>query len=254
MDISQASVLVTGGASGLGLGTVKAFVARGVPVVAVDLPTSSGAQVAKELGDLVTFAPADVTDSAAFDQALDVAESLGSLRAVVHCAGKAATLRVLEKDGSPSDVDIFASVVRTNLVGSFNVVRLSASRMVKNEDLGEERGVIILTSSVAAWEGQIGQMPYASSKAGIVGMTLCAARDLARKKVRVNSIAPGIFDTPGLGRHSQEVRDGLAAQVPHPARMGQPAEFAQLALSIIENPMINGETIRIDGAIRMAAR
>jgi NAD(P)-dependent dehydrogenase (short-subunit alcohol dehydrogenase family) len=126
--------------------------------------------------------------------------------------------------------------------------------MVKNEVLGEERGVIILTASVAAWEGQIGQMPYASSKAGIVGMTLCAARDLARKKVRVNSIAPGIFDTPGLGRHSQEVRDGLAAQVPHPARMGQAAEFAHLALAVVENPMINGETIRIDGAIRMAAR
>jgi NAD(P)-dependent dehydrogenase (short-subunit alcohol dehydrogenase family) len=126
--------------------------------------------------------------------------------------------------------------------------------MARNEPLQDERGVIVLTASIAAWEGQIGQMPYASSKAGIVGMTICAARDLARKQIRVTSIAPGIFDTPGLGRHSQEVRDALAAQVPHPTRMGVPAEFGQLALAVIDNPMINGETIRIDGAIRMASR
>lgn len=254
MDISNGTALVTGGASGLGLGTVKALVARGIRVIAVDLPTSSGKEVAVELGELVDFVPADVTDTDAFSEALDAAEAAGPLRVVVHCAGRGGTLRVLDRDGGPGDLELYEAVVRTNLIGSFNVLRLSASRMAKNDVVGEERGVIVLTASIAAWEGQIGQMPYASSKAGIVGMTLCAARDLARKMIRVDAIAPGIFDTPGLGRHSQEVRDGLAAQVPHPARMGVPSEFGQLALAIIDNPMINGETIRIDGAIRMAAR
>lgn len=254
MDLTNGSALVTGGASGLGLGTAKTLVARGVKTVIVDLPTSRGVEVAEELGALATFVPADVTDTDAVNNALDVAESLATLRAVVHCAGRGGTMRVLDRDGGPGDFEMFEAVVRTNLIGSFNVLRLAASRMVKNEALSGERGIVILTASVAAWEGQIGQMPYASSKAGIVGMTLCAARDLARKQVRVSSIAPGIFDTPGLGRHSQEVRDGLAAQVPHPARMGVPSEFGQLALAIIDNPMINGETIRIDGAIRMAAR
>lgn len=254
MDALKGSALVTGGASGLGLGTVETLVAKGVPTVLVDLPSSRGAEVASELGELATFVEADITDSESFDKALDVAEAKGPLRSVIHCAGKAATLRILDREGLPSDLSTYEDVVYTNLVGSFNVLRLSASRMVRSEPEGEERGVIILTASVAAWEGQIGQMPYASSKAGIVGMTLCAARDLARKQVRVNSIAPGIFDTPGLGRHSQEIRDGLAAQVPHPSRMGTPKEFGQLALSMIENPMINGETIRLDGAIRMTAR
>jgi NAD(P)-dependent dehydrogenase (short-subunit alcohol dehydrogenase family) len=248
-DLTNGSVLVTGGASGLGLGTVKTLVGRAVPVVVVDLPTSSGAEIAEKLGPLARFAAADVTDTRSFDQALDAAEAIGPLRAVVHCAGRAATLRVLERDGSPGDIGIYEGVVRTNLIGSFNVLRLAAARMARNEPLQGERGVIVLTASIAAWEGQVGQMPYASSKAGIVGMTICAARDLARKQIRVTSIAPGIFDTPGLGRHSQEVRDALAGQVPHPARMGVPAEFGQL-----DNPMINGETIRIDGAIRMSSR
>ena len=254
MDLTNGTALVTGGASGLGLGAVKALVGRGVPVVMVDLPTSKGKEVANELGDLVDFVPADVTDTDAVNEALDFAEKDKPLRAVVHCAGRGGTMRVLDRDGGPGDMEMFEAVVRTNLIGSFNVLRLAASRMVRNEVIEQERGIVVLTASVAAWEGQIGQMPYASSKAGIVGMTLCAARDLARKQVRVSTIAPGIFDTPGLGRHSQEVRDGLAAQVPHPARMGVPAEFGQLALAIIDNPMINGETIRIDGAIRMAAR
>ncbi|MGW4338567.1 SDR family NAD(P)-dependent oxidoreductase [Rhodococcus koreensis] len=254
MDMSNATALVTGGASGLGLGTVKEFISRGVPTVMVDLPTSDGIEIARELGELVTFMPADITDTEQFDAALDTAEKTAPVRAVVHCAGRAATVRVLDKGGNPGDIEQYQGVIKTNLVGSFNVLRLSASRMVKYEASVEERGVVIMTASVAAWEGQIGQMPYASSKAGIVGMTICAARDLARKQVRVNSIAPGIFDTPGLGRHSQEVRDGLAAQVPHPSRMGVPSEFGHLALSIVENPMINGETIRIDGAIRMSAR
>ena len=254
MDMSNGTALVTGGASGLGLGTVRALVDAGIPTTMVDLPSSDGTEIAKELGDLASFVPADITDTEQFDAALDNAEGIAPLRAVVHCAGRAATVRVLDREGGPGDIEAFEAVVRTNLVGSFNVLRLSASRMVRSQPEGEERGVIILTASIAAWEGQIGQMPYASSKAGIVGMTICAARDLARKQVRVNSIAPGIFDTPGLGRHSQDVRDALAAQVPHPSRMGVPSEFGHLALAMIENPMINGETIRIDGAIRMAAR
>ncbi len=149
---------------------------------------------------------------------------------------------------------MYENLIRINLIGSFNVLRLSAARMVNNEPVDGERGVVVLTASVAAWEGQIGQIPYASAKAGVVGMTLVAARDLARKLVRVNSIAPGTFDTPILSRFSQEIRDGLAAQTPHPARLGQPDEYAKLALSIVDNAMINGETIRIDGAIRMQPR
>ncbi|USC15053.1 SDR family NAD(P)-dependent oxidoreductase [Rhodococcus sp. 11-3] len=254
MDITQGSAVVTGGASGLGLATVKRFVGLGVPTVILDLPTSDGEVVAKELGELAVFAPADVTDPEAVNRALDAAEERAPLRAVVHCAGRGGTVRVVEKDGTPGSLDMYENLIRINLIGSFNVLRLSAARMVNNEPVDGERGVIVLTASVAAWEGQIGQIPYASAKAGVVGMTLVAARDLARKLVRVNSIAPGTFDTPILSRFSQEIRDGLAAQTPHPARLGQPDEYAKLALSIVDNAMINGETIRIDGAIRMQPR
>ncbi len=254
MDLSNATALVTGGASGLGLGAVRKLIERGVPTVIVDLPGSRGKEVAAELGELATFVPADITDTARFAEALDAAEAIAPLRGVIHCAGRAITLRVLDRQGDAGDLESYRAVIETNLIGSFNVLRLSAARMARHEPVGEERGVIVMTASVAAWEGQIGQIPYASSKAGIVGMTLVAARDLARRRIRVNSIAPGIFDTPGLGRHSDEVKAGLAAQVPHPARMGVPAEFGQLALAVMDNPMINGETIRIDGAIRMSAK
>lgn len=254
MDLSHASALVTGGASGLGLGAVTKLIDAGIPTVIVDLPSSNGEQIAADLGKLASFAPADVTDSEQFKAALDVAEEIAPVRAVVHCAGRAITLRVLDREGNPGDIDSYRAVVETNLVGSFNVLRLAAARMVRYEPVGEERGVVVLTASIAAWEGQVGQIPYASSKAGIVGMTLVGARDLSRKLVRVNSIAPGIFDTPGLGRHSDEIKAGLAAQVPHPSRLGVPAEFGHLALAVIENPMINGETIRIDGAVRMSAK
>ncbi|WP_420749019.1 SDR family NAD(P)-dependent oxidoreductase [Rhodococcus sp. O3] len=254
MDMTHGSAVVTGGASGLGLATVERFVAQGTPTVIVDLPTSDGEVVAKSLGDLAVFAPADVTDPDAVNRALDAAEALAPIRAVVHCAGRGGTVRVVEKDGTPGSLDLYENLVRINLIGSFNVLRLAAARMVRNEPVDGERGVVILTASVAAWEGQIGQIPYASAKAGVVGMTLVAARDLARKLVRVNSIAPGTFDTPILSRFSQEIRDGLAAQTPHPSRLGQPDEYAKLALSIVDNAMINGETIRIDGAIRMQPR
>jgi NAD(P)-dependent dehydrogenase (short-subunit alcohol dehydrogenase family) len=254
MDLRDASALVTGGASGLGLATARELVAAGTPVVILDLPTSAGEAMAKELGDLATFAPADVLDPAAVEQALDTAEARGPLRALVHCAGKGGTVRVVERDGSPGSLETYEALVRLNLVGTFNVLRLAAARMARNEPIEGERGVCILTASVAAFEGQIGQIPYASAKAGIVGMTLVAARDLATKLIRVCTIAPGVFDTPILSRFSDEIKAKLAAQIPHPARLGQPTEFARLAKHIIDNPMLNGETIRLDGAIRMAPR
>ena len=169
----------------------------------------------------------------------------------MHCAGRGGKLRLVEKDGTPGSLELYQEVVDINLVGSFNVLRLAAARMVKNEEVGGERGVVIMTASVAAFEGQIGQVPYASAKAGIVGLTLVGARDLARKLVRVVTIAPGTFETPILNNLSDKARESLASQVPHPSRLGVPDEYAKLALSIVDNAMINGETIRIDGAIRM---
>lgn len=254
MDLTHSSAVVTGGASGLGLSTVRRFIAQGVPTVIIDLPSSNGEAVAAELGELAHFSPADVTDAMAVDRALDVAVGQAPLRAVVHCAGRGGTVRVVERDGTPGSLEDYENIVRINLIGSFNMLRLAAARMITNEPVEGERGVIVLTASVAAWEGQIGQIPYASAKAGVVGMTLVAARDLARKLVRVNGIAPGTFDTPILSRFSQEIRDSLAAQTPHPARLGDPDEYAKLAMSIVDNAMLNGETIRIDGAIRMAPR
>ena len=188
------------------------------------------------------------------EAALDLAEERGPIRALVHCAGRGGTVRVVERDGSPGSLEMYTDLVRVNLVGTFNSLRLTAARMARNEPVGGERGVCVLTASVAAWEGQIGQIPYASAKAGVVGMTLVAARDLASKLIRVTTIAPGIFDTPIMSRFSDEVRAGLAKAVPHPSRFGEPDEFAMLALQVIDNPMLNGETIRLDGAIRMPAR
>ncbi|MDT9591687.1 SDR family NAD(P)-dependent oxidoreductase [Nocardioides zeae] len=254
MDLTHGSALVTGGASGLGLATVNRLVERGVPTTIVDLPSSAGAEVAEQLGDLATFSPADVRDEAAVDAALDVTTGRAPLRALVHCAGRGGTVRLVNKDGSAGDYDLYRELVDINLVGTFNVLRLAATRMAANEPVDGERGACVLTASVAAWEGQIGQIPYASAKAGVVGMTLVAARDLSRSLIRVCSIAPGIFDTPILARFSDEIRDGLAKQVPHPARLGRPEEFASTALHVIDNPMLNGETIRLDGAIRMAPR
>ncbi|PXY29394.1 3-hydroxy-2-methylbutyryl-CoA dehydrogenase [Prauserella coralliicola] len=249
MKLDNSAAVVTGGASGLGLATVRRFVERGVPTVIVDLPTSDGERIANELGELVRFGAADVADAGAVSEALDLAR--GPIRALVHCAGRGGTVRVVERDGSPGSLETYESIVRTNLIGTFNVLRLTAARMVTNEPVDGERGVCVLTASVAAWEGQIGQIPYASAKSGVVGMTLVAARDLARKLVRVCSIAPGTFDTPILSRFSDEIRDGLAKQTPHPQRLGDPEEFAALAHHIVDNPMLNGETIRLDGAIRM---
>jgi NAD(P)-dependent dehydrogenase (short-subunit alcohol dehydrogenase family) len=255
MDINGVSAVVTGGASGLGLATVHRLLGGGAGhVVIADLPVSDGEAVAKELGDRVHFVAADVRDEAQMNAVFDAATEAGPLRVLVHCAGRGGPVRVVGKDGSPGSLETFSEIVGINLVGTFNVLRLAAVRMATNEPLDGDRGVCILTASVAAFEGQIGQIPYASSKAGIVGMTIVAARDLASKAIRVCTIAPGTFDTPLLARLSEDVRASLAKTVPHPSRLGEPAEYAKLALSIVDNGMLNGETIRLDGAIRMAPR
>jgi NAD(P)-dependent dehydrogenase (short-subunit alcohol dehydrogenase family) len=254
MKLDGARAVVTGGASGLGLATVRRLLDSGAHVTIVDLEQSDGAAIATSLGPRVRFAAADVTDAAALEQALDAAAERGPLRILVNCAGRGGALRLVEKDGSPGSLELFETVIRVNLIGTFNALRLAAARMATTEPLGEERGVCVLTASIAAWEGQIGQVPYAAAKAAIVGMTLVAARDLADKMIRVATIAPGIFDTPLLARLPDNVRAGLGASVPHPKRMGVGDEYAALALAIIENPMLNGETIRLDGALRMTPR
>jgi NAD(P)-dependent dehydrogenase (short-subunit alcohol dehydrogenase family) len=254
MQIENTAVVVTGGASGLGRATAERLAKQGALVVIADLPTSDGEMVAAQIGGKTQFVAADVTSEANMIRVFDAAESLGALRAVVHCAGRGGTLRVVDKHGLPGSLELYETVIRVNLIGSFNVLRLGAARIAKSQIVDGERGVIILTASVAAFEGQIGQIPYASAKAGIVGMTIVAARDLAGRQIRVCTIAPGTFDTPILARLSSEVRESLAKAVPHPTRLGRPPEFAMLAAHIIENPMLNGETIRLDGAIRMPPR
>jgi len=255
MDLAGSSAVVTGGASGLGLATVKRLLAAGADrVVFADLPGSDGKVVAESLGDRVVFVPADVRSPEEMELVFDAAEEAAPVRALVHCAGRGGAVRLVNRDGSPGDLELYSEVISINLIGSFNVLRLAAARMARNEPVDGDRGVCILTASVAAFEGQIGQIPYASAKSGIVGMTIVAARDLAGKQIRVCTIAPGTFDTPLLNRLSDDVRDSLAATVPHPSRLGQPDEYAKLALSIIDNGMLNGETIRLDGAIRMAPR
>lgn len=253
MDIKGIVAVVTGGASGLGRATAERLVANGAKVVIADL-AEAGDEVALEIGGGTKFVQADVTNTDQMNAVFDAAESMGTLRAVVHCAGRGGPIRVVDREGNPGSLEIYETVVRINLIGSFNVLRLGAARMAKAEPVEGERGVVVMTASVAAFEGQIGQIPYASAKAGIVGMTIVAARDLASHQVRVCTIAPGTFDTPILQRVKPEVREGLAAAIPHPRRLGRPEEFAMLAQQIIENPMLNGETIRLDGAIRMPPR
>lgn len=249
MDISGGSALVTGGASGLGRATAERLVGRGARVVIVDLPQSAGASVADEVG--ARFVAADVTSEADMTAALAAAAEMAPLRVVVHCAGRAAPSRVLDKSGAPGSLEEYAAIVHLNLIGSFNVLRLAAAQMATNDLQDGDRGVVILTASIAAYEGQIGQMSYSSSKAGVVGMTLVAARDLASRQIRVCTIAPGLFDTPILSRLPEEARAAFGRSVPHPARLGDPAEFGLLAAQIIENGMLNGETIRLDGALRL---
>ena len=242
---------MTGGASGLGRATATKLAAGGAKVVIVDLPNSDGEAVAKEIGG--AFAPGDVTSEADLAAAVATAKGLGPLRVLVNCAGIGTAIRTVTKSG-PHPLDFFTKVIEVNLIGTFNAIRLAAAEMVTTEEVDGERGVIVNTASAAAFDGQIGQAAYSASKGGIVGMTLPIARDLASLKVRVMTIAPGLFETPLLGMLPQEARDALGAQVPHPARLGQPPEFAALVAHIVENPMLNGEVIRLDGAIRMAPR
>ncbi|EME51118.1 MULTISPECIES: 3-hydroxyacyl-CoA dehydrogenase [Rhodococcus] len=253
MIVNDSVAVVTGGASGLGLATVKALLADGAQVVIIDLPSSNGETVAKELGDRVRFAAADVTDEAAVTEALDLAESLGPLRVAVNCAGIGNAVKTVSKKGA-FPLDAFKKVVDVNLFGTFNVIRLAAERIAKTEPVDGERGVIINTASVAAFDGQIGQAAYSASKGGVVGMTLPIARDLASLLIRVVTIAPGLFKTPLLGSLPEEAQKSLGQQVPHPARLGDPSEYGALAAHIVSNPMLNGEVIRLDGAIRMAPR
>jgi NAD(P)-dependent dehydrogenase (short-subunit alcohol dehydrogenase family) len=254
MQLSNLSAVVTGGASGLGLACAQQLAARGVEVVIADVADEGGAQAALSLGGRVQFVRADVRDPDQVCAAIDAASARAPLRILVHCAGVNLPVRPVERDGSAGSLEQFAAIVQINLVGTFNCLRLAAARMAQLDPVEGGGGVCVLTSSIAAYEGQIGQIGYAASKAGVAGMTLVAARDLAKRQIRVCSIAPGIFDTPLLARVPDDIRAALGAAVPHPARLGTPAEFAQLALHIVENPMLNGGTIRLDGALRMPPR
>jgi NAD(P)-dependent dehydrogenase (short-subunit alcohol dehydrogenase family) len=245
--------LVTGGASGLGEATVRRLHAGGAAVVIVDLPSSSGAALAGELGERARFVAADVRDEAQVQGAVDAAGELGTLRIVVTCAGIGTPGRVVGKRG-PLPLEDFSTVVAINLIGTFNVLRLAAAAMVGNDPVDGDRGVVVMTASIAAYDGQIGQAAYAASKGGVVALTLSAARDLADKGVRVMTIAPGTFMTPMLAGLPPEATAALEAQVPHPSRLGDPAEYAHLVSHIIDNPMLNGEVIRLDGALRMPPR
>ena len=246
--------VVTGGASGLGLATVRRLLAKGMQVVLADLPTSPGAAVAVELGAMAHFVAADVSDGAQMAEVFKRARALGPVRALVHCAGRGGPLRLLDRDGQPGSLADFEAIIRINLTGTFNTLRLAAAAMALNDPVDGDRGACVLTASIAGYEGQIGQIPYASSKAGVIGMTLVAARDLAQRGIRVCTIAPGVFDTPILARLPEPIKASLGAAVPHPPRLGQADEFAALAVHILDNPMLNGETIRLDGALRMAPR
>jgi NAD(P)-dependent dehydrogenase (short-subunit alcohol dehydrogenase family) len=254
MEIHGSTAIVTGGASGLGLATASRLAKAGAHVVLFDLPSSPGDEVADGFGGAATFVAGDVTEEAAVAAALDVAESHGALRIAVNCAGIGPAARVLGKDGAASPLASFQKTIGVNLVGSFNVLRLAAERIARTEPVEGERGVIVNTASVAAFDGQIGQAAYAASKGGIVGMTLPLARDLAQSLIRVVTIAPGLFNTPLLAGLPEQAKASLSAQVPHPRRLGDPDEYGALVEHIVANPMLNGEVIRLDGAIRMAAR
>ncbi len=251
MEAEGAGALVAGGASGLGAATARALAAAGATVTIADLNPERGEELAAEIG--ATFVAADVTDPEAVGAAVERASAApGGLRISVCCAGIGWAERLARAGRGPHQLEYFANVVKVNLIGSFNVLRLAAMAMLDNEpNAGGERGVCVNTASIAAFDGQIGQVAYAASKGGVVGLTLPAARDMASKGVRVCTIAPGLFDTPLLAALPEPAREALGAGIPFPSRLGDPAEYAQLALQIVANPMLNGETIRLDGALRM---
>ena len=250
MEIKDAVAVVTGGASGLGLATTKRLLDAGAQVVVLDI---RGKEAVDELGERAVFAETDVTNEAAVTAALDAAEKLGPICIVINCAGTGNAIKTLSKDG-PFPLDLFKKVIEINLIGTFNVIRLGAERIAKTEPINGERGVIVNTASVAAFDGQVGQAAYSASKGGVVGMTLPIARDLSRELIRVVTIAPGLFDTPLLAGLPEPAKESLGKQVPHPSRLGKPDEYGALAVHIVGNPMLNGEVIRLDGAIRMAPR
>jgi NAD(P)-dependent dehydrogenase (short-subunit alcohol dehydrogenase family) len=251
MRIDGSAALVTGGASGLGLATARRLYARGAAVVLLDLPSSAGAARAAELGERAHFAPADVRDPGQVAGAVELASTLGPLRVLVCCAGVGDPVRTVRRDGAPVELARFARVVEINLIGTFNVIRLAAAAMVSTDPIDGERGVVVTTTSVAAFDGQIGQPSYSASKGGVNAMTLPLAREFAPALVRFVSIAPGMFATPILDGLSAEAQQSIAAQVPHPSRLGDPDEYAALVEHVVDNPMLNGESIRLDGAIRM---
>jgi NAD(P)-dependent dehydrogenase (short-subunit alcohol dehydrogenase family) len=251
MQISDTSAIVTGGASGLGGATARALAKNGARVFAIDLPAATGSA---EAVDGITYVPADVTEPDQVQAAVDAAAAAGPLRTVVNCAGIGPSARILSRKG-PHDLGLFRKVVEVNLIGTFNVVTLAAQAIAATDaDENGQRGVVINTASIAAFDGQIGQAAYAASKGGVVGLTLPAARDLATSGIRVVTIAPGIVDTPMLATVSDEFRQALAEGIPFPKRLGKPEEYAGLALSIIAQDYLNGEVIRLDGALRMAPR
>lgn len=256
MDLQGRTFLVTGGASGLGGAVVRRLVAGGGNAIIADINTEVGEQLASELGEQARFCKVDVGQEADVQAAVDMARSsFGELHGLVNCAGVAIVGKVLDRENNPHPLDDFARGVQVNLIGSFNCLRLAAQAMTSNQpDEQGERGVIINTASVAAFDGQIGQASYSASKAGVVGMTLPIARELARFGIRCVTVAPGLFDTPMMAGLPEEARQSLGQQVPFPPRLGQPEEFASLVAHIIENIMINGEVIRLDGAIRMAPK
>ena len=253
MEIAGASALVTGGASGLGLATASRLAAAGAHVVIIDLPTSPGAERAQDIGG--TFVAADVTDPAQVAAAVAAAGEHGPLRVVVNCAGIAPPAKVLDRDGDPTDLAHFERIVRVNLVGTYNVIAQASAAIARTEPAdGGDRGVIVNTASVAAFDGQIGQPGYSASKGGVHAMTLPIARELARYGIRVVTIAPGVMETPMVAGMAAPLRESLGAQVPFPKRLGRPDEYAALAMHIVANGYLNGETIRLDGAIRMAPK
>lgn len=255
MKVRNKAFLVSGGASGLGEATVRKLVAMGARAVIADLDAERGTKLAEELGDSVRFSATDVTREDSVRTAIALAfEAFGSLQGAVSCAGIGTPGKVLGKDG-PHSLEVFAKVIQVNLIGTFNVLRLCAEAMTRNEpDEEGERGAIVNTASVAAFEGQIGQVAYAASKGGVVGLTLPSARELARHGIRVVTLAPGLFDTPLMAGLPEKARISLGEQVPFPSRLGRPQEYADLVLHVFENRMLNGEVIRLDGALRMAPR
>ena len=255
MDIQNHVALVTGGASGLGEATVRRLVGAGAKAVIVDLNEERGNALAGELGDGVVFAKADVTDAGQVQAAVDAARELGTLGVAVSCAGIGPAAKVVGRDGSAHDLDLFRKVIEINLIGTFNVMRLAAAAMAENEPNADgERGVVVNTASVAAFDGQIGQVAYSASKGGVVGLTLPAARDLMKLGIRIVTIAPGTFDTPLLAGIPENVREALASGIPFPRRLGNPAEYGHLVQHIVENAYLNAEVIRLDGALRMPPR